>query len=317
MPRRGQTTTRTALAVPGAAGAVKLGGEAAPAALCVHPVLELVPEMQPVEYASFRSDVADRGVLDPLVVTPAGEILDGRHRHRAATDLGLAAVPIRVESHADPGVYVLRSTLARRHLSASQRATVAVELDQYTAAREAGRARRTRNLKGLHAPAESDACGLGELATRLAGVSDRTLRHAAYVHRHDRELFAQVKAGRLAVNAAANRVRAARRDAGLDTPPLPEGAYDVILADPPWRSATPDSDYAPERHYPTMPLSEICALSVPAAKNAVLFLWSIIGQRDDADAVIDAWNFTQKDEIVWHKLPGEPADENKLSCTSR
>jgi N6-adenosine-specific RNA methylase IME4 len=40
-----------------------------------------------------------------------------------------------------------------------------------------------------------------------------------------------------------------------------------------------------------------------------LFLWSIIGQRDDAHAVIDAWGFTRKDEIVWHKLatPGRGA----------
>ena len=42
----------------------------------------------------------------------------------------------------------------------------------------------------------------------------------------------------------------------------------------PWELGSPDSDRAPENHYPCMPLAQIEALQVPAADNAVLYLWA-------------------------------------------
>ena len=51
------------------------------------------------------------------------------------------------------------------------------------------------------------------------------------------------------------------------TAPLPDGPFDVIAADPPWRyDFAPSKKTAIERHYPTMPLEEIQAL--PVAESA-------------------------------------------------
>jgi len=51
-----------------------------------------------------------------------------------------------------------------------------------------------------------------------------------------------------------------------------------------------------EHHYPTMSLSEICALSVAeiAANDSVLFLWATYPNLREAFAVIDAWGFKYK-----------------------
>ena len=53
--------------------------------------------------------------------------------------------------------------------------------------------------------------------------------------------------------------------------------YDVILADPPWQFRVWNKDTgqgrSAESHYPTMTLEDICALNIPSADNAVLFLW--------------------------------------------
>jgi hypothetical protein len=54
----------------------------------------------------------------------------------------------------------------------------------------------------------------------------------------------------------------------------------VIYADPPWRLEPylreTGMDCAADNHYPTMGLAAIKALEVPAAKDAVLFLWATV-----------------------------------------
>jgi N6-adenosine-specific RNA methylase IME4/ParB-like chromosome segregation protein Spo0J len=277
--------------------------------LRLHPRASVVPEMPPSEYQAFLADVRLRGLVDPLQVTPGGVVVDGRHRLRAARDLGLAEVPVRIVDPQDAVAYMIRAAVSRRQLSPSQRAALVVELDAYTQARRAGRARRGQNLRNAepeplpHRPDE--AATLTQLAEDVAGVSDRTLRDAAYIHHHDPDLFAEVKAGRLAVQVAANRVRRRVRDAALSSPPLPRGVFDVVLADPPWPSQNPDSDWAPEKHYPTLPITEICTLQVPTAEDAVLFLWAVAAQLPDALRVIDAWGFTYRGQLVWTK-PAPP-----------
>lgn len=83
------------------------------------------------------------------------------------------------------------------------------------------------------------------------------------------------------------------------------GTYDVIYADPPWRfkplfkGASYDNDQ--EKHYPTMTLDDICALPVPAAKSAVLYLWVTSPHLPQGMAVIDAWGFEYKASAVWVK----------------
>lgn len=78
--------------------------------------------------------------------------------------------------------------------------------------------------------------------------------------------------------------------------------YGLIYADPPWRydQATPSRRI--ENHYPTMATEEICALPVPAAKDAVLYLWATTAKLEDAFAVMKAWGFAYKSSMVWDKM---------------
>src|SRR6476620_11474389 len=85
-----------------------------------HPSAELVPVMQPDEYAAFLADIAERDILVPLEINQDGSVLDGRHRLRAATELGIDTVPVRIVSPTDEHMYVLLAAVQRRHLSASQ-----------------------------------------------------------------------------------------------------------------------------------------------------------------------------------------------------
>lgn len=94
-----------------------------------------------------------------------------------------------------------------------------------------------------------------------------------------------------------------------ETPPLPEGTYRIIYADPPWQYTTPQHSKEEQAtvlhtHYPTMPTEEICSLDWGgrAWDDAVLFLWNTVPLLYDALKVVEAWGFTYKSEIIWDKI---------------
>jgi len=92
----------------------------------------------------------------------------------------------------------------------------------------------------------------------------------------------------------------------LQATEFPPGRYPLILADPPWRYENPPmggGNRAIENHYPTMSLDEICALPVGmhAADDALLYLWAPAPKLAECLAVIEAWGFTYRTNIVWIK----------------
>lgn len=56
-----------------------------------------------------------------------------------------------------------------------------------------------------------------------------------------------------------------------------------------------------ENHDATMPLDAIKALDVPAAGDAALFLWTPASLMPDGLAVVAAWGFDYKTNVVWVK----------------
>jgi N6-adenosine-specific RNA methylase IME4 len=83
---------------------------------------------------------------------------------------------------------------------------------------------------------------------------------------------------------------------------LPKGEYDVIYADPPWRyEFSKDSADDIENKYQTLSLQDICEMKVPAAENAVLYLWTTAPKLQEALEVIKAWGFEYKSNMVWDK----------------
>jgi N6-adenosine-specific RNA methylase IME4 len=107
--------------------------------------------------------------------------------------------------------------------------------------------------------------------------------------------------------SAKERAKAKRddeRDARAARPAsaMPPGLFRLLYADPPWRyEHVVTESRAIENQYPTMSLDEICALHVPAADDAVLFLWATSPKLAEAMQVIDRWGFTYRTCAVWDK----------------
>jgi hypothetical protein len=128
-----------------------------------------------------------------------------------------------------------------------------------------------------------------ELAATTAGVSPRTIQDASVVRGADPVLFAQVLAGHVAVDKAARTIRKRRLYAAMrPAPPMPEGPFELILADPPLQMGAPDTGSCPENHYPTMSLVDIQTLKVPAGETCALFLWAVHSLLPEALGVMTA-----------------------------
>ena len=84
--------------------------------------------------------------------------------------------------------------------------------------------------------------------------------------------------------------------------------FGTILADPPWRFQNRTGKMAPEHRrlsrYGTMELDEIKVLPVAevAAEPAHLYLWVPNALLPDGLAVMKAWGFEYKSNLVWHKV---------------
>lgn len=89
-------------------------------------------------------------------------------------------------------------------------------------------------------------------------------------------------------------------------PPIPDGKYRIIYADPPWKygNTMPESFGAQDDHYKLMSLQEICALPVKdmAQDNAALFLWVTSPILEEAFDVVHAWGFQYKSSFIWDKV---------------
>lgn len=83
--------------------------------------------------------------------------------------------------------------------------------------------------------------------------------------------------------------------------------FGTVLADPPWQFINRTGKVAPEHRrlsrYGTMSLAEISALPVAEClkPTAHLYLWVPNALLPDGIHVLNAWGFTYKSNIIWHK----------------
>jgi N6-adenosine-specific RNA methylase IME4 len=115
---------------------------------------------------------------------------------------------------------------------------------------------------------------------------------------------ADIKAAIGAVKLAAKRELAEEIRANPIV--TPDGAYQVIVCDPPWKydSRAEDTTHRGKNLYPEMTVPEICALPVGrlAQDDCVLWLWTTNAFMRGAYQCLDAWGFQEKTILTWDKV---------------
>ncbi len=83
--------------------------------------------------------------------------------------------------------------------------------------------------------------------------------------------------------------------------------YQVIYADPPWayrnRKTGGSHRSGAAQHYPTLTPAEVAALPLPPLdqRSATLWMWCTVPLLPEILPVMQAWHFTYKTALVWHK----------------
>lgn len=83
-------------------------------------------------------------------------------------------------------------------------------------------------------------------------------------------------------------------------------SFRVVCADPAWSfgDKLPGDSRGAEKNYEVMSVEDICKIELPPIDptGALLFLWRVSSQVEEAYRVVRAWGFVPKTEIVWRKL---------------
>jgi len=215
-----------------------------PKVLKLHPLSHLIPDMRNNEWRDFYADIVMRGIKVPLEVLADGTVVDGRHRLRAAIELGMKQVPI-VDAPLNgdsPEAYMLKAAILRRHLTDDQRSIIAARwkeenkkqgkrTDLASAERaaevkdtsptrtEATEFFKRTDLTSAQRGAEvQDASPTRAKATEFFKVSRRKIDEASYVQNHAPKIAEKVLQGRLKLSKAYQQ---ARREKNRSSPSLP------------------------------------------------------------------------------------------------
>jgi len=197
----------------------------------------------------------------------------------------------------------LSQCLRGRHLNDFQKAELAFPL--FEIEKQLAKQRKLSKLKkGEKLPLWSNGHNgekgrAHEVVVKAVGLSPKTFQRAVkIIEKAPEKIKEKVRKGEMSITYAYSMVK--RREEQQKTPPMPEGVFDVIYADPPWEYYTPLRGY-PDQYYKTMPTEEICKLKIPSADDAVLFLWATNPTLPDALKVMECWGFKYKTNMVWVK----------------
>jgi len=298
-----------------------------------HPVANLFPLITGDDFATLTEDIRTNGLLEPIWLHPDGRIIDGRNRYKACRASGVE--PTFRTWHGDGSLveFVVSLNLHRRHLTSSQRAMAALEAESELAKEAEARHRRAAAESNRRRAAQEESLPVDDVpaiqrieepdpnartavgqAAKLLGTNRQYVSDAKKLTAERPDLAEKVRSGEMSIPEAkkainAEKVQAKRteqrdRTASLAARevPSPDRRYAVIYADPPWRYDFSSTDArAIENQYPTMDVADIAALDVPAATDAVLFMWATNPKLTQAFEVLSGWGFDYVTNMVWVK----------------
>lgn len=275
------------------------------------------------------------GLINPITIAPDNRLIAGYHRLQAFIQLGETRIPTVILnlSELEARLAEIDENLIRNEGSALERGewllerkSIYEELFPETVAGVAGGLARHGSASEIISFAEDTADKTGQsrrtieqeiqIARDIAPEVKEKIRDTDLSdHKTDLLKLSRLEPEKQAevvdrvLSGRSNNVKSAiiesnreERIEALGSPELPTGEYSVIMADPPWRyqfSETPSREI--ENQYPTMDLSEIRSLTVPAADDSILFMWTTAPKLEEAFSVLNSWGFTYKTCAIWDK----------------
>jgi len=185
----------------------------------IHKLAEPFPLLEGKEFDDLCKDIGEHGLQEAIVVLD-GKVLDGRNRLRACERIGVEPQFVdfaELELGCTPEEYVWAKNVLRRHLSADQRAALAVSHAQ--AAKAAAKERQIAALKKgpkkavkpvvADSPPREKTGKTRTKVARQAKVSEHKIRQAEKLQKTAPEALEEVKLGNLTLTEASKKAEPA------------------------------------------------------------------------------------------------------------
>jgi N6-adenosine-specific RNA methylase IME4 len=290
------------------------------------------------DVSDLVESIAQLGLLQPIVITQDYELIAGERRLKACKQLGWTEIEATVATLDDLSAELaeIDENIVRQELTVLERAEQLARRKEiyetlHPETRHGGAPGKPGGGKVARAKDDTVSSFASDTAAKT-GLSPRSVQRDVQIamriapdvrdairetpiadSKRDllelarKEPEEQRKIVQKVLDGTTDKVKIASQIVKYESLPLPPptatlGEYDVILADPPWRYDFVEApNRAIENHYPTMTLDEIKSLKIPAAKDAVLFLWATAPLLKSALEVMEAWGFTYHTCAVWDK----------------
>jgi hypothetical protein len=176
------------------------------ATVLIHPAADAFPMLPDDEINALAVDIVQNGLIDPVVLNTAGEIIDGRNRMEACRRVNVE--PDFVTYDGDPWAYSRSVNLWRRNLTTGQRAaSCAISLIAE------GKRRDGRWVRGS-VPGDETGGDKRHLSLISEGWKRAMLRAGTVADwSNDQDLLLAVREGEMALDAAYQQAKARREKA--------------------------------------------------------------------------------------------------------
>lgn len=304
-----------------------------------------MPAMSKDDYQSLLDDIRQHGLLVPIELYN-GQVIDGRHRQQACLDLELE--PDYIEANLgdqSPSQYVWSLNGPRRHLTPTQKATVAVELLP-SIERETPRGRPKANTEKTEKIPELTESR--EKAAKLVGVNERYVSDAKKIKENAPDVFEKMQTGEVNMTQAKSELRSRQKMAerkekaaqAKATPKtkqpeweiklgecvevlteLPAGTVRLVFADPPYNIGIDYGDGAKQDKLPPEKYLMWCTEWLEECARVLTAdgsLWVMIGDEYAAEFCVrmKQLGLHQRNWIKWYESFGTNCS-NKFNRCSR
>jgi len=248
----------------------------------------------------------EKGLLQPIGVTPCMELIWGYRRLLATRDiLKRQEILCRIVSVVSIARSESDENTLRKDFTPSERVAIIESLRGYA---HGGDRRSDQGRR-----CDVDLLTVKEAAKRVGFCKDDYFRAKAVVEaaEEDPERFANLvermdRTGR--INGAYRELKIAQEAEKIrrEPEPLPQGPFRIGVIDPPWKF---EEDYSLSRlgvtPYPTMSVEEIMAIPVPEIlhRHSVLWMWATNRHLAGGEAgqILKHWGFRPVSILTWVK----------------
>lgn len=162
---------------------------------------EYSPPMSKKKWAEFVANIKENGIRQPLVVTKGFRVIDGKHRLKAAKELGIESVRVIIEDIDENSIpsYITDTKLQRDDLKPGQKAALVIRLHYKDGGAQGKRTDLSQSWEKLN---------IHEKLAKMAGISKGSIGNLITVYKRRPDLFELVFDGTYTINKAYTQMKA-------------------------------------------------------------------------------------------------------------